>query len=186
MEFKIIRQPRIIHLFFRLSDVITISTISTFTNKQMGATREKFSIMSFSVPLTRYPLAGVLVTQLMTLGLLALLFALKQQQWGVSVLLGGLCGWLPNALLIGLMWYYQAKLVNPTVLSEKQNENDGSGMVKIAWWLAAGEATKVIAGCVLLIIAMTGLQAVILPLIIGWLSMLVAQILAPIMVNKKR
>jgi len=56
---------------------------------------------------------------------------------------------------------------------------------RMAWSFAFGEAFKVLATFVLLMVALAVLKAVFLPLIVTWVSVLVVQILAPAVINNK-
>ncbi|MBW6100996.1 hypothetical protein HTY54_10055 [Escherichia coli] len=53
------------------------------------------------------------------------------------------------------------------------------------WTFAFGEAFKVLAMLVLLVVALAVLKAVFLPLIVTWVLVLVVQILAPAVINNK-
>ncbi|EFY7443706.1 F0F1 ATP synthase subunit I, partial [Shigella sonnei] len=56
---------------------------------------------------------------------------------------------------------------------------------RVAWTFAFGEAFKVLAMLVLLVVALAVLKAVFLPLIVTWVLVLVVQILAPAVINNK-
>ncbi|NYY74860.1 hypothetical protein DMI60_03405 [Escherichia coli] len=57
---------------------------------------------------------------------------------------------------------------------------------KAGWrTFAFGEAFKVLAMLVLLVVALAVLKAVFLPLIVTWVLVLVVQILAPAVINNK-
>ncbi|ACN48025.1 ATP synthase protein I [Salmonella enterica subsp. enterica serovar Alachua str. R6-377] len=55
----------------------------------------------------------------------------------------------------------------------------------MSWTFAFGEAFKVLAMLVLLVVALAVLKAVFLPLIVTWVLVLVVQILAPAVINNK-
>ena len=56
---------------------------------------------------------------------------------------------------------------------------------RVAWTFAFGEAFKVLAMLVLLVVALAVLKAVFMPLIVTWVLVLVVQILAPAVINNK-
>jgi ATP synthase protein I len=56
---------------------------------------------------------------------------------------------------------------------------------RMAWTFAIGEVLKVAASFSILLMALVGFKAVVLPLIVTWLSVLVVQILAPAVINNK-
>lgn len=91
-------------------------------------------------------------------------------------LLGRLCNkrgtavFLPNVLFMIFAWRHQA-------------HTPAKG--RVAWTFAFGEAFKVLAMLVLLVVALAVLKAVFLPLIVTWVLVLVVQILAPAVINNK-
>ena len=99
-----------------------------------------------------------------------LLFSLKDPFWGISAACGGLAVLLPNMLFMIFAWRHQA-------------HTPAKG--RVAWTFAFGEAFKVLAMLVLLIVALAVLKAVFLPLIVTWILVLVVQILAPAVINNK-
>lgn len=99
-----------------------------------------------------------------------LLFSLKDPFWGVSAISGGLAVFLPNVLFMIFAWRHQA-------------HTPAKG--RVAWTFAFGEAFKVLAMLVLLVVALAVLKAVFLPLIVTWVLVLVVQILAPAVINNK-
>lgn len=90
--------------------------------------------------------------------------------WGVSAISGGLAVFLPNVLFMIFAWRHQA-------------HTPAKG--RVAWTFAFGEAFKVLAMLVLLVVALAVLKAVFLPLIVTWVLVLVVQILAPAVINNK-
>ncbi len=89
---------------------------------------------------------------------------------GVSAISGGLAVFLPNVLFMIFAWRHQA-------------HTPAKG--RVAWTFAFGEAFKVLAMLVLLVVALAVLKAVFLPLIVTWVLVLVVQILAPAVINNK-
>ncbi|EHT4288482.1 F0F1 ATP synthase subunit I [Escherichia coli] len=105
----------------------------------------------------------LLLVQLLVVIASGLLFSLKDPFWGVSAISGGL------AVMI-FAWRHQA-------------HTPAKG--RVAWTFAFGEAFKVLAMLVLLVVALAVLKAVFLPLIVTWVLVLVVQILAPAVINNK-
>ncbi|EME8578965.1 F0F1 ATP synthase subunit I [Salmonella enterica] len=99
-----------------------------------------------------------------------LLFCLKDPFWGISAVCGGLAVALPNMLFMIFAWRHQA-------------HTPAKG--RVSWTFAFGEAFKVLAMLVLLVVALAVLKAVFLPLIVTWVLVLVVQILAPAVINNK-
>lgn len=99
-----------------------------------------------------------------------LLFCLKDPFWGISALCGGLAVALPNMLFIIFAWRHQAHTL---------------AKGRMSWTFSFGEAFKVLAMLVLLVVALAVLKAVFFPLIITWGLVLVVQILVPAVVNNK-
>lgn len=124
------------------------------------------SVSLYSVKLAR----SVLLIQLATFVLIGALFTLKSVPWGASAIAGGLAAWLPNILFM---------------MVTRRIEAQTSAKGKIAWNFALGEALKVFATVIFLIVALGGFNAVFFPLGLGWLSVLVVQILAPAVINNK-
>ena len=112
----------------------------------------------------------LLFIQLLAVIASGLLFSLKDPFWGISAACGGLAVLLPNMLFMIFAWRHQA-----------HTPAKGRG----AWTFAFGEAFKVLAMLVLLIVALAVLKAVFLPLIVTWILVLVVQILAPAVINNK-
>jgi len=110
----------------------------------------------------------LLLVQLLVVIASGLLFSLKDPFWGVSAISGGLAVFLPNVLFMIFAWRHQA-------------HTPAKG--RVAWTFAFGEAFKVLAMLVLLVLAV--LKAVFLPLIVTWVLVLVVQILAPAVINNK-
>lgn len=125
--------------------------------------------MSLSL-LSRNVARKLLFIQLLAVIVSGLLFSLKDPFWGVSALCGGLAVVLPNMLFMIFAWRHQA-------------HTPAKG--RMAWSFAFGEAFKVLATFVLLVVALAVLKAVFLPLIVTWVSVLVVQILAPAVINNK-
>ena len=112
----------------------------------------------------------LLFIQLLAVIASGLLFSLKNPFWGISAACGGLAVLLPNMLFMIFAWRHQA-------------HTPAKG--RVAWTFAFGEAFKVLAMLVLLIVALAVLKAVFLPLIVTWILVLVVQILAPAVINNK-
>ncbi|WP_312670611.1 F0F1 ATP synthase subunit I [Pseudescherichia sp.] len=125
--------------------------------------------MSLSL-LSRNVARKLLFIQFLAVVASGLLFSLKDPFWGVSALCGGLAVVLPNMLFMIFAWRHQA-------------HTPAKG--RMAWSFAFGEAFKVLATFVLLVVALAVLKAVFLPLIVTWVSVLVVQILAPAVINNK-
>ncbi|MEK0168433.1 MULTISPECIES: F0F1 ATP synthase subunit I [Enterobacteriaceae] len=125
--------------------------------------------MSLSL-LSRNVARKLLFIQFLAVIVSGLLFSLKDPFWGVSALCGGLAVVLPNMLFMIFAWRHQA-------------HTPAKG--RMAWSFAFGEAFKVLATFVLLMVALAVLKAVFLPLIVTWVSVLVVQILAPAVINNK-
>ena len=125
--------------------------------------------MSLSL-LSRNVARKLLFIQFLVVIVSGLLFSLKDPFWGVSALCGGLAVVLPNMLFMIFAWRHQA-------------HTPAKG--RMAWSFAFGEAFKVLATFVLLVVALAVLKAVFLPLIVTWVSVLVVQILAPAVINNK-
>jgi F0F1-type ATP synthase, subunit I len=99
-----------------------------------------------------------------------LLFCLKDPNWGISALCGGLAVIVPNALFMIFAWRHQA-------------HTPAKG--RVAWSFAFGEVFKVLLTFVLLVVALAVFKVVFLPLIVTWVLVLVVQILAPAVINNK-
>jgi len=112
----------------------------------------------------------LLLIQLLAVIASGLLFCLKDPFWGISAVSGGMAVWLPNAVFMIFAWRHQA-------------HTPAKG--RVAWSFALGEALKVSATFVLLVMALAGLKVAFLPLIVTWVSVLVVQILAPAVINNK-
>ncbi|WP_312416461.1 F0F1 ATP synthase subunit I [Pseudescherichia sp.] len=125
--------------------------------------------MSLSL-LSRNVARKLLFIQFLAVIVSGLLFSLKDPFWGVSAVCGGLAVVLPNMLFMIFAWRHQA-------------HTPAKG--RMAWSFAFGEAFKVLATFVLLVVALAVLKAVFLPLIVTWVSVLVVQILAPAVINNK-
>ncbi len=90
----------------------------------------------------------LLLVQLLMVIASGLLFSLKDPFWGVSAISGGLAVFLPNVLFMIFAWRHQA-------------HTPAKG--RVAWTFAFGEAFKVLAMLVLLVVALAVLKAVFLP-----------------------
>jgi len=124
-------------------------------------------VMSVSL-VSRNVARKLLLVQLLVVIASGLLF--KDPFWGVSAISGGLAVFLPNVLFMIFAWRHQA-------------HTPAKG--RVAWTFAFGEAFKVLAMLVLLVVALAVLKAVFLPLIVTWVLVLVVQILAPAVINNK-
>lgn len=113
---------------------------------------------------------AVLVIQLVVLMFTSLLFTLKSTHWGVSALAGGIAAWLPSVLFTFLTWRLQ-----------RQTPAKG----RVAWSFAFGEIIKVFSTFILLFVALGVSGADFRPLGLSWLFTLLAQIIAPVVINKK-
>lgn len=124
-----------------------------------------------SVSLLSWNMARKLLSiQLLAVITAGLLFCLKDPSWGASAFGGGLAAWLPNVLFMIFAWRHRA-------------HTPAKG--RVAWTFAIGEVLKVVASFITLVVALVGFKAVVLPLIVSWLSVLVVQILAPAVINNK-
>lgn len=124
-----------------------------------------------SVSLLSWNMARKLLSiQLLAVITAGLLFCLKDPSWGASAFGGGLAACLPNVLFMIFAWRHQA-------------HTPAKG--RVAWTFAIGEVLKVVASFIILVVALVGFKAVVLPLIVSWLSVLVVQILAPAVINNK-
>jgi len=112
----------------------------------------------------------LLLIQLLAVIIFGTLFSLKDPFWGISAACGGLAVFLPNMLFMIFAWRHQA-------------HTPVKG--RVAWSFAFGEAFKVLATFVLLVVALAVFKAEFLPLIVTWVSVLVVQILAPAVINNK-
>ena len=112
----------------------------------------------------------LLFIQLLAVVAIGLLFCLKGLAWGASAIGGGMAVWLPNVLFMNFAWRHQA-------------HTPSKG--RVAWTFAFGEVLKVIATFIILVVALAYFKAVVLPLIVTWVSVLVVQILAPAVINNK-
>ncbi|AFJ48997.1 F0F1 ATP synthase subunit I [Shimwellia blattae] len=124
----------------------------------------------FASLLSRKLARRLLFIQLLAAIAIGLLFSLKDPVWGASALWGGLAVWLPNALFMLFALRHQA-------------HTPAKG--RVAWTFALGEGVKVIATFALLVVALACFNAVFVPLMVTWLSVLVVQILAPAVINNK-
>ncbi|MDU1733989.1 MAG: F0F1 ATP synthase subunit I, partial [Citrobacter freundii] len=115
--------------------------------------------MSMSL-LSRNVARKLLLTQFLAVIASGLLFSLKDPFWGISALCGGLAVLLPNVLFMIFAWRHQA-------------HTPAKG--RVAWTFAFGEAFKVLAMLVLLVVALAVLKAVFMPLIVTWVLVLVVQ-----------
>ncbi|MBJ5827447.1 F0F1 ATP synthase subunit I, partial [Salmonella enterica subsp. enterica serovar Meleagridis] len=95
---------------------------------------------------------------------------LKHPFGGISAVCGGLAVALPNIFFMIFTWRHQA-------------HTPAKG--RVSWTFAFGEAFKVLAMLVLLVVALAVLKAVFLPLIVTWVLVLLVQILAPAVINNK-
>lgn len=125
--------------------------------------------MSVSL-LSRNVARKLLFIQLLAVIAIGLLFCLKDPKWGASAISGGLAAWLPNVLFMMFAWRHQV-------------HTPSKG--RVAWTFAIGEVLKVVASFIILVVALAGFKAVVLPLIVTWVSVLVVQILAPAVINNK-
>ncbi|MDA8480285.1 F0F1 ATP synthase subunit I [Citrobacter sp. Awk 4] len=125
--------------------------------------------MSVSL-LSRNVARKLLFIQLLAVMASGLLFSFKDPFWGISAICGGMAVFLPNMLFMIFAWRHQAQI---------------PAKGRVAWSFAFGEALKVLAMLVLLVVALAVLKAVFLPLIVTWVLVLVVQILAPAVINNK-
>ena len=120
--------------------------------------------------LSRNVARKLLFIQLLAVIATGLLFCLKAPFWGVSAVCGGLAVILPNALFMIFAWRHQA-------------HTPAKG--RVAWSFAFGEIFKVLLTFALLAMALAVFKVVFLPLIVTWVLVLVVQVLAPAVINKK-
>ncbi|MCS3432526.1 F0F1 ATP synthase subunit I [Klebsiella sp. BIGb0407] len=112
----------------------------------------------------------LLSLQFVVMMVLGLLFYFKDPAWGASAVGGGMAVWLPNALFAFFAWRHQV-------------HTPSKG--RIAWSFALGEVVKMLVTFAILVLALAYFKAVLLPLIVTWVSVLVVQILAPAVINNK-
>lgn len=124
--------------------------------------------MSMSL-LSRNVARKLLLTQFLAVIASGLLFSLKDPFWGISALCGGLAVLLPNVLF--MIFAGVTRRIHQ--------------LRPVTWTFAFGEAFKVLAMLVLLVVALAVLKAVFMPLIVTWVLVLVVQILAPAVINNK-
>ncbi len=113
----------------------------------------------------------LLLVQLMTFVLLSALFSLKSLEWATSALAGGLAAWLPSVMFMLFALRHQAQTPVPG---------------RVAWYFAIGEALKVLVTIALLIVVLGVFKAAFVPVGLTYLSVLVVQILAPVVINSNR
>lgn len=112
----------------------------------------------------------LLSLQFVVMMAMGLLFCFKDPAWGASAIGGGMAVWLPNALFAFFAWRHQV-------------HTPSKG--RIAWSFALGEVVKMLVTFTILVLALAYFKAVLLPLIVTWVSVLVVQILAPAVINNK-
>ena len=125
--------------------------------------------MSVSL-LSRNVARKLLFIQFLAVVASGLLFSLKDLFWGTSAICGGMAVFLHNVLFMIFAWRHQS-------------HTPAKG--RVAWTFAFGEAFKVLAMLILLVVALAVFKAVFLPLIVTWVLVLVVQILAPAVINNK-
>ncbi|ATY92936.1 ATP synthase protein I [Pectobacterium atrosepticum SCRI1043] len=113
----------------------------------------------------------LLLLQLVTFALLSAVFSLNSVNAAASALGGGLAAWLPNVLFVLFALRHQS-----------HKPADG----RVAWSFAIGEALKVFITIALLVVALGVFKAAFFPLGLTYLSVLVMQIVAPIVINRYR
>ncbi|WP_409309369.1 F0F1 ATP synthase subunit I [Pectobacterium sp. B1J-3] len=113
----------------------------------------------------------LLLLQLATFMLLSAIFSINSAGAGASALGGGLAAWLPNVLFVLFALRHQS-----------HKPADG----KVAWSFALGEAFKVLIAIGLLVTALGVFKAAFFPLGLTYLSVLLVQIVAPIVINRYR
>lgn len=118
----------------------------------------------------------MLIAQFVVMVIMGLGFAVKQQQWAISALSGGVAALLPDAMF---MFFVSRCRISPVATAEAKSTK------KISWWLAIGEAVKISISFALLLTAIS-LQAVVVPLIVSWLSVQAVKIPAVILINSRR
>ncbi len=112
----------------------------------------------------------LLSLQFVVMMAMGLLFYFKDPVWGASAIGGGMAVWLPNVLFAFFAWRHQV-------------HTPGKG--RISWSFALGEVVKMLVTFTILVLALAYFKAVLLPLIVTWVSVLVVQILAPAVINNK-
>ena len=120
--------------------------------------------------LSRNVARKLLFIQLLAVIASGLLFSLKDPFWGISAISGGMAVILPNALFMIFAWRHQV-------------HTPAKG--RVAWSFALGEVFKVLLTFALLVMALAVFKVVFLPLIVTWVLVLVVQVLAPAVINKK-
>lgn len=112
----------------------------------------------------------LLLWQFITVVVSGVLFTLKDNSWSVSAITGGLAVWLPNLFF----------MVSASRLSKKQKVTG-----RIAWSFALAEGLKLIVTISLLLVALRVFGAGLIPIVLTWLSLLVVQILASVVINNR-
>lgn len=120
--------------------------------------------------LSRNVARKLLFMQLLAVIAMGLLFSLKDPFWGISAISGGVAVILPNVLFMIFAWRHQA-------------HTPAKG--RVAWSFALGEVFKVLLTFALLVMALAVFKVVFLPLIVTWVLVLVVNVLAPAVINKK-
>lgn len=111
-----------------------------------------------------------LMLQAATFVLISAVFCLRSVEVGASALAGGLAVWLPNVLF---------------VLFALRHEVGKPIEGRVAWSFAVGEALKVFITIALLVVALGLFKAAFVPLGLTYLAVLIMQIVAPAIVNRK-
>jgi ATP synthase protein I len=124
-----------------------------------------------SVALESKPLSRmVLIIQLIAIIIISSTFTMKSPHWGLSALLGGLSAWLPSILFTFLTW-------------RLQGQTPAKG--RVAWSFALNEIVKVCFTFILLVVALGVFRAAVGPLGLSWMLVIMLQVIAPVVINKK-
>lgn len=112
----------------------------------------------------------VLIIQLIAIVVISIAFSMKDLHWGVSAFLGGLSAWLPSTLFTFLTW-------------RLQGQTPAKG--RVAWSFAISEIVKVCFTFILLAMALGVMKAAFWPLGLSWMLVIILQVIAPVVINKK-
>lgn len=109
---------------------------------------------------------NMLFLQLLVLVFTSVIFSFKSVEWCISALTGGMAVWIPNIIFMLFTCHHQTQ-AKAIVFSH------------IAWSFVIGEGGKIIFTIIFLMIALRVFKAEFLPLSFTWLSVFIAQTIAP-------
>lgn len=110
----------------------------------------------------------LLIVQLIALMAVSLLLYLKSPSWPVPGLFGGLIIWLPNVLF---------------ALFTQHNLEKAPISSAISWSFTMAWITKIIVTIILSIVAIQVFKTEFIPLSLGFLSVIIMQFLAPVIIS---